>query len=91
MTGLLGRLFAVAEAYPQLMTTTNFGQLQSQLADIEGQLQFARQYYNDSVVQLNTALKTIPAMWFAGIASVSLREFYREPDDERRSAPDVQF
>ena len=91
MTGLLGRLFAVAEAYPQLMTTTNFGQLQSQLADIEGQLQFARQYDNDSVVQLNTALKTIPAMWFAGIASVSLREFYREPDDERRSAPDVQF
>ncbi|MEK9664877.1 MAG: LemA family protein [Candidatus Nanopelagicales bacterium] len=91
MTGLLGRLFAVAEAYPQLMTTTNFGQLQGQLADIEGQLQFARQYYNDSVVHLNTALKTIPSMWFAGIASVSPREFYREPDDERRSAPDVQF
>jgi len=91
MTGALGRLFAVAEAYPQLMTTTNFGQLQGQLADLESQLQFARQYYNDSVVHLNTALKTIPSMWFAGLASVSPREFYREPDEGRRSAPNVQF
>jgi len=91
MTGALGRLFAVAEAYPQLQTTANFGQLQGQLADIEGQLQFARQYYNDSVVHLNTALKTIPSMWFSGLASVSPREFYSEPDDGRRSAPTVQF
>lgn len=91
MTGALGRLFAVAEAYPQLMTTANFGQLQNQLSDLESQLQFARQYYNDSVVHLNTALKTIPSMWFAGVASVSAREFYREPDEDRRSAPDVQF
>ncbi len=91
LTGALGRLFAVAEAYPQLTTTANFGQLQGQLADLESQLQFARQYYNDSVVQLNTALKTIPSMWFAGIASVSPREFYREPDEGRRSAPNVQF
>jgi LemA protein len=91
MTGALGRLFAVAESYPQLTTTANFGQLQTQLADLESQLQFARQYYNDSVVHLNTALKTIPSMWFAGIASVSQREFYREPDEGRRSAPNVQF
>lgn len=91
MTGALGRLFAVAEAYPQLTTTANFGQLQGQLADLEGQLQFARQYYNDSVVHLNTALKTIPSMWFAGIASVAPREFYSEPDEGRRGAPRVQF
>lgn len=91
LTGALGRLFAVAEAYPQLMTTTNFGQLQGQLADLEGQLQFARQYYNDSVVRLNTALKTIPSMWFAGLASVAPREFYSEPDDGRRGAPRVSF
>lgn len=91
MTGALGRLFAVAEAYPQLTTTANFGQLQSQLADLENQLQFARQFYNDSVVHLNTALKTIPSMWFAGVASVSPREFYSEPDEGRRSAPNVQF
>ena len=91
LTGALSRLFAVAEAYPQLTATSNFQTLQVQLAEIEGQLQFARQYYNDSVVHLNTALRTIPAMWFAGVAGVSLREVYREPDESRRSAPGVQF
>ena len=91
MTGALGRLFAVAEAYPQLTATSNFQTLQVQLADIEGQLQFARQFYNDSVVHLNTALRTIPSMWFAGVAGVSQRRVYREPYESRRSAPDVQF
>lgn len=91
LTGALGRLFAVAEAYPQLTATSNFQTLQVQLADIEGQLQFARQYYNDAVVHLNTALRTIPSMWFAGIAGVSQREVYREPDESRRAAPGVQF
>jgi LemA protein len=91
MTGALGRLFAVAEAYPQLTATSNFQTLQVQLADIEGQLQFARQFYNDSVVHLNTALRTIPSMWFSGVAGVSQRRVYSEPDESRRSAPDVQF
>ncbi|MFM9048689.1 MAG: LemA family protein [Actinomycetota bacterium] len=91
LTSALGRLFAVAEAYPQLTATSNFQTLQVQLADVEGQLQFARQYYNDSVVKLNTALRTIPSMWFAGLASVSQREMYAEPDEGRRAAPRVQF
>jgi len=91
LTNALGRLFAVAEAYPQLTATSNFQTLQVQLADVEGQLQFARQFYNDSVVQLNTALRVIPSMWFGGIAGVGEREVYREPDDTRRSAPDVSF
>ena len=91
MTSALGRLFAVAEAYPQLTATANFRDLQGQLTDIESQLQFARQYYNDSVVKLNTALRTIPSMWFAGIASVSERPVYQEPDEGRRSAPKVDF
>jgi len=91
LTGALGRLFAVAEAYPQLTATSNFQTLQVQLADIEGHLQFARQHYNDAVVHLNTALRTIPSMWFAGVAGVSLRDVYREPDESRRSAPDVEL
>jgi LemA protein len=68
-----------------------FQQLQSQLSEIEGQLQFARQYYNDSVVALNTAVRTIPSMWFTGLAKVTVREMYNEPDEGRRSAPQVQF
>ena len=91
MTSALGRLFAVAEAYPQLTATANFRDLQGQLADIESQLQFARQYYNDSVVKLNTALRTIPSMWFAGMAGVSERPVYQEPDEGRRAAPKVDF
>ncbi|MEI6360727.1 MAG: LemA family protein [Actinomycetes bacterium] len=91
LTQALGRLFAVAEAYPQLTATANFRDLQAQLSSVEGELQFARQYYNDSVVQLNTALRTIPSMWFAGMAGVKERELYAEPDAERRSAPKVDF
>ena len=91
LTGALSRLFAVAEAYPALTATANFRDLQTQLSDIESQLQFARQYYNDSVVQLNTALKTVPSMWFAGIASVQQRPMYAEPDAGRREAPKVEF
>ena len=91
MTAALGRLFAVAEAYPQLTATSNFQTLQVQLAEIESQLQFARQYYNDSVVKLNTALRTIPSMWFAGIAGVKERTVYQEPDEGRRTAPKVEF
>ncbi len=91
LTQALGRLFAVAEAYPQLTATANFRDLQGQLTSVEGELQFARQYYNDSVVNLNTALVTIPAMWFAGLAGVHEREMYSEPDAGRRSAPTVSF
>jgi LemA protein len=91
LTQALGRLFAVAEAYPQLTATANFRDLQAQLTSVEGVLQFARQYYNDSVVQLNTALRTIPSMWFAGMTGVKERELYAEPDAERRAAPKVDF
>ena len=91
LTAALGRLFAVAEAYPQLTATAGFRDLQGQLAAVEGELQFARQYYNDSVVTLNTALRTIPSMWFAGLASVREREMYAEPDAARRAAPRVEF
>jgi LemA protein len=91
LTQALGRLFAVAEAYPQLTATGGFRDLQGQLTQVEGELQFARQYYNDSVVTLNTALRTIPSMWFAGMASVREREMYAEPDAGRRAAPTVDF
>jgi LemA protein len=91
LTQALGRLFAVAEAYPQLTATANFRDLQSQLTSVEGELQFARQYYNDSVVTLNTALRTVPSMWFAGLAGVHEREMYSEPDAGRRAAPAVDF
>ena len=91
LTQALGRLFAVAEDYPQLTATQNFQDLQSQLEQVEGELQFARQFYNDSVVTLNTAVSTLPGLFFTGVAGVSKREMYSEPDAERRVAPRVEF
>ena len=81
---------AVAEAYPDLKANQNFLDLQRQLAETEDQIAFARQYYNDAVTKLNTAVATIPWMFFAGIAGVSKREFY-QAEDSARVAPQVSF
>ena len=72
LTEALGRLFAVAEAYPQLTATQNYIELQRQLQQVEGELQFARQFYNEAVVQLNTALTTVPGMWSVSYTHLTL-------------------
>ena len=89
-TGLLGRLMAVAEAYPDLKADANFRDLQDQLAKTEDQIAFARQYYNDATAQLNQSVKTIPWMFFSGVAGVKEREFYDAPT-EHTAAPGVEF
>ena len=83
-------VMAVAEAYPDLKASANFLQLQQQLAETEGQLAFARQYYNDAAGQLNTSISTIPWMFFSGVAGVGKREFYDAPAGQE-SPPTVQF
>ncbi len=83
-------VMAVAEAYPDLKASSNFLQLQSQLADTESQLAFARQYYNDAVATLNTSASTLPWMLFAGAAGVSKKEFYEAPAGQE-APPTVQF
>jgi LemA protein len=72
-------VLAVAENYPELKASANFLDLQQQLADTENQLAFARQYYNDAAATLNTAVATIPWMFFAGMAGVHPRDFYQAP------------
>ena len=67
------------ESYPDLKASTNFLDLQRQLADTENQLAFARQYYNDSVSTLNKLVATMPWMFFAGMANVQRRAFYQAP------------
>jgi LemA protein len=79
LQGALVRLNAVAEAYPDLKANTNFLDLQKQLAETENQISFARQYYNDAVAKLNTLCRTIPWLFFTGIAGVHTREFYEAP------------
>ena len=65
MTAMLGRLFAVAEAYPELKADANFRELQNELSELEGELQSARRYYNATARDLNTRIFSFPDMLFA--------------------------
>ena len=91
MTGLLGRLFAVAEAYPELKANTNFLQLQDQLANIEGELQGARRYYNATVRDLNTKIQSFPNVLLARPMGFGEEEFYTDTDASIQTAPVVKF
>jgi len=66
LTQALGKLFAVAEAYPDLKANQNFLQLQDELTHTENKVGFARQYYNDSVLAFNNAIETFPGNMVAG-------------------------
>ena len=91
LTNALRGLLAVAEAYPDLKASTNFLQLQEELSTTENKVSFARQFYNDNVRTLNTAVKTIPSSFFTGLAKVGEREFYEVDDPSIRNAPNVKF
>jgi LemA protein len=91
MTGLLGRLFAVAEAYPELKANTNFLQLQGQLSSIEGELQGARRYYNATVRDLNSSIQSFPAVVVAGPLGFREEPFYQDEDPSIQTAPKVSF
>ena len=67
LTGALKSLFAVAEAYPDLKANTNFLDLQAQLTDAENKIAYARQFYNDSVMSLNTAIQSFPSNLLASM------------------------
>jgi LemA protein len=86
----LGRLFAVAEAYPELQADENFRQLQEELAQTENRIAVSRQVYNDTVLTYNTAIQTVPGVFFAGPFGFSKREFF-EVEDGAREAPRVAF
>ncbi len=88
LTGVLGRLFAVAEAYPDLKASENFRLLQEQLEGIESKIAYARQFYNSSVLQFNNLITTIPGVWFAGGRE---KHPFLEAPEEAREAPKVEF
>lgn len=91
LTQALRGLLAVAEAYPDLKASSNFLSLQEELSTTENKVAFARQFYNDTVRSLNTAVKTIPTSFFAGFAKVTEREFYEVVDPQDRNVPKVTF
>ena len=91
LTAAIGRLFAVAEAYPELRATENFQQLQAQLTDVEGDIAVSRQVYNDTVLTYDTALETVPTSIIAGIFNFRPREYFEVEDLAIREAPQVSF
>ena len=90
LTAALGRLFAVAEAYPQLRATENFQQLQEQLAEVEQNIVVSRQVYNDAVLTYDNALETVPTNIVAGLFNFSPCEYF-ETEGVVREASAVEF
>jgi len=86
----LGRLFAIAENYPQLKANENFLQLQNELAAIEDKIAYARQYYNDSIMSYNTAVVTFPGTFFANIYNKKQKDYIKIPEAQR-AVPKVSF
>jgi len=94
LTGALGRLFALAEAYPDLKANQNFLGLQSELANVEDKLAAARRFFNNAVSEFNAAIQSFPAVLFAGSLGFREREFFDVGDDRRAEmsvAPQVKF
>jgi LemA protein len=87
----LGRLFAVAEAYPELRATENFQELQAQLSETEDKVAVSRQVYNDTVLTYHNAIQTFPGALFAGPFGFTMREFFEVEDEAQRDAPVVDF
>ena len=90
LTAALGRLFAVAEAYPELRATENFQQLQAELSDVEQNIAVSRQVYNDTVLTYDTAIESVPTNIIAGMFNFKPRAYF-ETEDVTRDAPRVQF
>ena len=87
----LGRLFAVAEAYPELKANESFLDLQGQLRDTEDKIAISRQVYNDTVLTFNNGIQVFPAVLLAGALGFSKREFFEIDDAAERDAPQVSF
>jgi LemA protein len=87
----LGKLLAVAEAYPQLKADKNFLELQQQLADVEDQLQMARRYYNGTVRNLAIAIQSFPSNLLAGPLGFRAEPYFELDDRREAAAPGVAF
>jgi LemA protein len=87
----LGRLLAVAEAYPELKANQNFLALQEELTSTENKISFSRQFYNDSALKYNNKTQMFPSNIIAGLFSFKAGEFFEVTVPEQREAPKVSF
>lgn len=95
MTSALSRVFAIAEAYPELKANTNFQKLQEQLQDVEDKIQAARRFYNSGAKELNTKIKTFPTNVINNLVGhFRPRDYFEVAEAERAKiadAPSVKF
>ena len=91
LSGALGRLFALAEAYPDLKANQNMMQLSEELTTTENKVAFARQAYNDSVMDYNTLRESFPNNLFAGWFNFRAAELLEIEDESKREVPKVSF
>jgi LemA protein len=91
LTGALGRLFAVAEAYPQLRAAESFTELQRELANTEDQIAGSRRIYNGNVQAYNTKIQVFPNSLLAGQFGFTRREFFEIEDPADREPVKVSF
>jgi len=95
MSSALGRIFAIAEAYPELKANTNFQTLQTQLQDVEDKIQAARRFYNAGAKELNTKIKTFPANLINNMfGHFKKRDYFEVAESEKakiEKAPEVKF
>ena len=91
LTHALGKLFAVAEAYPDLKASQNFMALQTELTNTEDRIAAGRRFYNSNVRQLNTKIETVPTNIIAGMFHFVRAEYFEAEEPEVREAPTVSF
>ncbi|MEJ2383342.1 MAG: LemA family protein [Xanthomonadales bacterium] len=91
LSGALGRLFALAEAYPDLKANQNMMQLSEELTTTENKVAFARQAYNDAVMVYNTLRESFPNNLFAGWFNFQAAELLEIEDESKREVPKVSF
>lgn len=91
LTGALGRLFAVVEAYPDLKANQTMAQLMEELTSTENKVSFARQAYNDVVMSYNIARETFPAVVVANLLGFTLAQLFEITAAQEREAPKVAF
>ena len=91
LTSALGRLFALAEDYPDLKAAASYGRLQQSLIAVEDALQNARRYYNAVVRDLNTAIQRFPSNLIAGLFGFHRREYFQLESGDEAAAPQVNL
>ena len=90
LSAAVGRLIALAEAYPDLKASENFGKLQAELAKVEDEIQMSRRYYNGAVRNLNVMIESFPSNLIAQLFGFRLRDYF-EIEDRDRAVPQVTF